>query len=59
MEDCKLPLLAHPSYALKEPREHAEGEHADRKRCVMSMNNPLADNAPTDHEGKRKEESHD
>src|ERR1700688_4903577 len=26
MEDCKLPLLAHASYALKEPREHAEGE---------------------------------
>lgn len=45
MEDCKLPLLAHASYALKERREHA-----DRKRCVMSMNNPLADNAPTDHE---------
>ena len=22
----------------------------DRKRCVMSMNNPLADNATTDHE---------
>src|ERR1700756_3356185 len=33
MEDCKLPLLAHASYALKEPREHAEREHADRKRC--------------------------
>ena len=45
MEDCKLPLLAHASYSLKERREHA-----DRKRCVMSMNNPLADNAPTDHE---------
>jgi hypothetical protein len=27
-------------YALKERREHA-----DRRRCVMSMNNPLADNA--------------
>jgi hypothetical protein len=45
MEDCKLPFLAHASYALKKRREHA-----DRKRCVMSMNNPLADNAPTDHE---------
>jgi RNA polymerase sigma factor (sigma-70 family) len=44
MEDCKLPLLAHASYALKERRENA-----DRKRCVMSMNNPLADDAPTDH----------
>src|SRR6202035_1625285 len=45
MEDCKLPLLAHASYALKERREHA-----DRRRCVMSVNNPLADNAPADHE---------
>ena len=41
MEDCELPLLAHASYALKERREHA-----DHKRCAMSMNNPLADNAP-------------
>ena len=24
MEDCKLPLLAHASYALKERREHAD-----------------------------------
>jgi len=45
MKDCKLPLLAHASYALKDRRDHA-----DRRRRVMSMNNPLADNAPTDHE---------
>src|ERR1700746_3455030 len=45
MDSCKLPLLAHASYALKERREHA-----DRRRCVMSINNPLTDDAPLDRE---------
>src|SRR3984957_9528127 len=49
----RLPINPGSTNKMYEPSTHnAEGEHADRKRCVMSINknNPLADNAPTDHE---------
>src|ERR1700722_12960975 len=49
----RLPINPGSTNKMYEPSTHnAEGEHAARKRCVMSINknNPLADNAPTDHE---------